>query len=53
MHGDTDATNGMSRRVFFEKLAAAGGLGLAIAGMEALGFASAMAGPGQDHGPPH
>jgi len=47
MDGDTDATNGMSRRVFFEKLAAAGGLGLAIAGMEALGFgfASAMAAP--------
>ena len=47
MDADTDATNGMSRRVFFEKLAAAGGLGLAIAGMEALGFgfASAMAAP--------
>ena len=38
---------GMSRRVFFERLASVGGLGLAIAGMEALGFgfASAMAEP--------
>ncbi len=42
-----EATGGMSRRLFFERLAAVGGMGLAMAGMEALGFgfSSAMAAP--------
>ena len=36
----------LTRRRFFEQLAAVGGMGLAVAGMEALGFgfASARAG---------
>jgi monoamine oxidase len=47
MSENTDLEGGLSRRVFFERLASVGGLGLAIAGMEALGFgfASAMAAP--------
>ncbi len=47
MDADMEAGSGLTRRIFFEKLAKVGGLGLAMAGMEALGFgfSSAMAAP--------
>jgi monoamine oxidase len=47
MDSDMDAGGALTRRLFFERLASVGGLGLAMAGMEALGFgfSSAMAAP--------
>jgi monoamine oxidase len=47
MNSDMDAGGALTRRLFFERLASVGGLGLAMAGMEALGFgfSSAMAAP--------